>query len=58
MENNKLRQEGEIAIPKEFPILKSKIVSIREDFAGATLYLLENGGRYTEQELQPKKDDN
>jgi len=55
MKKNKIRKEGEIAIPKDFPILKSKIVGIGKDLDGGPLYFLENGGRYTEVELQDKE---
>lgn len=57
MEKNKIRKEGEIAIPKDFPILKSKIIGIGRDFDNEPLYFLENGGRYTELELQENKND-
>jgi len=52
-ENQIIRKEGQMAIPKNYPILKSEIVSVGKDMDGSPLYLLGNGGRYTEIELEP-----
>ena len=43
-------KKGDLAIPKDFPALKSKVkeISIREE----TLYILENGTRWTKDELK------
>jgi hypothetical protein len=47
------RKIGDIAIPKDFPILQSEIASIQIDLDRETpLYILKNGGRYTENELK------
>lgn len=47
------RKIGDIVIPKDYPILKGTISGIERDLDGITpLYILENGGRYTEKELQ------
>ena len=52
MTNTKVEiKEGDIVTPKLYPQLKSKVESI-ETFAGDTVYVLENGTRYTEEELE------
>ena len=42
----------DIVTPNDFPELASKVEKI-EPFMGETTYLLENGTRYTKEELQP-----
>lgn len=50
------RKIGDIAIPKDLPILKGKIIKIGTDFDGKTpLYTLKTGAKYIESELQPEK---
>lgn len=46
------RTKGDIATPKKHPELKSKIIDIKEDFRGRTLYVLLSGGQYVESELK------
>ena len=41
---------GDIVTPKTFPQLKGKVEKI-DTFIGETVYVLENGGMYTENEL-------
>lgn len=49
------RKIGDIAIPKDFPILQREIVRIETDLDRKTpLYILKNGGRYTDNELKPQ----
>jgi len=50
---SKTRKEGDIAIPKDIPELKGKIVKV-DKFLGETLYVLSNGCMYTDRELKPK----
>ena len=47
-----MRQIGEIATPKEAPQLASKIVKIGKDFSDQPLYILENGCRWIEDDLE------
>lgn len=50
------RKIGDIAIPKDFPVLEGKIIKIGKDFDRKTpLYTLKSGAKYTESELQPAK---
>jgi len=42
---------GDIVTPKANPELESKVSEIKP-FAGETVYVLENGTRYTENELE------
>ena len=51
--NQNIRKEGDLAIPQKYPILKGKITGIKKDLDDSPLYLLDNGGRYTESELEP-----
>ena len=41
---------GDTLIPKDHPVLKSKVVEIKP-FAGSKLYVLENGTYYTQDEV-------
>ena len=41
---------GDEVTPKDFPQLKSKVEKI-EPFLGNIIYILENGTRYTKEEL-------
>ena len=47
------RKIGQMATPKDFPILQGKISEI-STFMGEETFVLESGGRYTESELEPK----
>jgi hypothetical protein len=51
-QNQIIREIGSMGIPKDFPMLKGKIIEIGKDFDGSPLYFLQTGGRYTESELQ------
>jgi len=47
------RKIGDLVTPKDFPELKSKVKRITKDhWVGETLYILENGTAYTEDELR------
>jgi|GEM_PF-6986837 len=46
------RKINDIAIPKDYPELTSRVKEISNDyFTGEILYILENGTAYTEDEL-------
>ncbi len=49
-------KEGDIVTPKDHPEFKSKVKKIipnwDEDFHNEPFYILENGCRYTKEELQ------
>ena len=48
-------KEGDIVTPKVYPQLKSKVVAIKT-FAGETVCFLENGTRYTKEELSSNQE--
>jgi len=43
---------GDVGIPKDFEILSGVIIEIREDLTGEPLYILDNGCKYTDSELE------
>ena len=53
----KTRNIGDTVVPKRRPELKSEIIMISKDHALNTLYILANGGRYIEDELEPQAED-
>ena len=47
-----MKKIGELVIPKDHPELQSRIKEITKDWGGhKTLYVLENGTTYTEDEI-------
>jgi len=44
-------KKGDLVTPKEYPLLKGKVEKIKT-FMGDTVYVLENGGMYTKDELK------
>ena len=45
---------GDLAIPKKFPTVFSRVVSIKRDYDGQPLYILENGMHLLKSELYAK----
>ena len=44
-------KKGDIVTPRDFPELKGTIIWIDRDYANQDLYVLDNGCRYTESEV-------